>query len=148
MPADAPRIKLEGTRALGAAVVTYDRPRTIARRSAGDRRAATGAVLIRPYDEPLIIAGQGTAGLELARAGGADRGAALDAVLVCCGGGGLVAGCAVALTHHVPGIAVLRRRAGRLRRHRPLARRGRAAGQRAPAPARSATRCWPPCPAS
>ncbi len=96
MPADAPRIKLENTRALGAHVITYDRLKD-SRESIGAAIAAeTGAVLIRPYDEPLVIAGQGTAGLELARQA-AERGAALDAVLVCCGGGGLIAGCALPL---------------------------------------------------
>jgi len=105
MPADAPRTKLEGTRALGAEVVTYDRAvddREAIGRDIADR---TGAVLIRPYDDARIIAGQGTLGLELAEQA-AHIGARLDAALVCCGGGGLVAGCATALTHLVPGIAV------------------------------------------
>lgn len=105
MPADAPRAKLEGTRAWGATVVTYDRRRDD-REAIGDEIARrTGAVLIRPYDDPLIMAGQGTLGLELANQ--AERAhARLDAALVCCGGGGLVAGCSVALTHSLPGIAV------------------------------------------
>ena len=105
MPADAPKTKLEGTRALGADVVTYDR--VLDDREAIGRAIAErdGAVLIRPYDDPLIIAGQGTTGLELARQA-AQVGASLDAALVCCGGGGLIAGCAIALTHLVPGIAV------------------------------------------
>jgi threonine dehydratase len=105
MPADAPRTKLEGTRALGAAVVTYDR--AIDDREAIGREIAgrTGAVLIRPYDDALIVAGQGTLGLELADQA-ARLGAELDATLVCCGGGGLVAGCALALTHLIRGIAV------------------------------------------
>jgi threonine dehydratase len=105
MPADAPGTKLDGTRALGAEMVTYDRDRDD--REAIGRAIAQrdGAVLIRPYDDPLIIAGQGTAGLEMAEQA-ARIGASLDAALVCCGGGGLVAGCAVALTHLVPGVAV------------------------------------------
>ncbi|MFO1073133.1 MAG: threonine/serine dehydratase [Geminicoccaceae bacterium] len=105
MPADAPTTKLAGTRALGAEVVTYDR-------AAEDREAIgsaiaerDGAVLIRPYDEPLVMAGQGTAGLELAERA-ARRGCRIDAALVPCGGGGLIAGCATALTQLVPGIAV------------------------------------------
>ena len=105
MPADAPRTKLEGTRALGAEVITYDRfadDREAIGREVAER---TGAVLIRPYDDPLIVAGQGTVGLELAEQA-ARRDAVPDAVLVCCGGGGLVAGCAVALTHKAPGAAV------------------------------------------
>ena len=105
MPADAPKTKLEGTRALGADVVTYDRVRDD--REAIGRAIAErdGAALIRPYDDPLIIAGQGTTGLELARQA-TQVGASLEAALVCCGGGGLVAGCAIALTHLVRGIAV------------------------------------------
>ncbi|MGD9509403.1 MAG: threonine/serine dehydratase [Geminicoccaceae bacterium] len=105
MPADAPRTKLEGTRALGAEVVTYDRlgeDREAIGREIAER---TGAVVVRPFDDPCIIAGQGTVGLELAEQAAA-RGATLDAVTVCCGGGGLVAGCALALTHLVPGVAV------------------------------------------
>ncbi|MEK0085256.1 threonine ammonia-lyase [Benzoatithermus flavus] len=105
MPDDAPRMKLEGTRALGAEVVTYDRWRE-SREAIGEAIAArTGAVLIRPYDDPLVIAGQGTLGLEMAEQA-ARRGAKLDAALVCSSGGGLVAGCAVALIHCLPGIAV------------------------------------------
>lgn len=105
MPADAPRTKLDGTRALGASVITYDR--FVDDREAIGREVAerTGAILIRPYDDPLIVAGQGTVGLELAEQS-ARRAAMLDAVLVCCGGGGLVAGCAVALSGRVPGPAV------------------------------------------
>jgi threonine dehydratase len=105
MPADAPALKLEGTRALGAEVVTYDRWRE-SREAIGEAIAArTGAVLVRPYDDPLVIAGQGTVGLELAEQA-ARRGARLDAALVCCSGGGLVAGCAIALTHFLPEIEV------------------------------------------
>jgi len=62
-------------------------------------------VLIRPYDDPLIVAGQGTLGLELAEQASRSQ-ATLDAVLVCCGGGGLVAGCAVALATRAPAAAV------------------------------------------
>ena len=105
MPEDAPATKLAGTRTLGAEVMTYDR-------LSEDREAIgaviaerSGAVLIRPYDEPLVMAGQGTAGLELAEQA-ARRGCRLDTALVCCGGGGLIAGCATALTHVVAGIAV------------------------------------------
>ena len=105
MPADAPRTKLEGTRALGAEVITYDR-KTDDREAIGSEVAArTGATVIRPYDDPLIVAGQGTVGLELAEQAAA-RGVVLEAVTVCCGGGGLIAGCAIALTHLVPGVAV------------------------------------------
>lgn len=106
MPADAPAAKLEGTRALGAEVVAYDRAGGEDREAIGrDLAARAGAALIRPYDEPLVMAGQGTVGLELAGQA-ARRGCRLDAVLVCCGGGGLVAGCATALARLTPGAAV------------------------------------------
>jgi threonine dehydratase len=105
MPADAPLTKLEGTRALGAEVVTYDRDREDRAAIGAAIAERTGATLIRPFDDPLIIAGQGTCGLEIVEQA-ARRGARLDAALVCCSGGGLVAGCATALVHHVPGIEV------------------------------------------
>jgi threonine dehydratase len=105
MPADAPAIKIENTRAYGAEVRLYDRARE-SREAIGAKIAAqTGAALIRPYDDPRIVAGQGTAGLELveqAKAHGLD----VNVALVPCGGGGLVAGCALALTGAFPGIAV------------------------------------------
>ncbi|MCH7930915.1 MAG: threonine/serine dehydratase [Proteobacteria bacterium] len=105
MPADAPRIKIDGTRALGAEVVLYDRSRES--REAVSERIATerGLTLVPPYDDPRIIAGQGTAGLELAAQAFAID-AELDAVLSPCGGGGLIAGCALALSHRFPGAAV------------------------------------------
>jgi threonine dehydratase len=105
MPADAPRAKLDGTRALGASVVTYDRASEDREAIGRETAARTGAVLVRPYEDPLVIAGQGTVGLELADQAG-RQGVALDAAVVCCGGGGLVAGCAVALAERLPGIAV------------------------------------------
>ncbi len=101
MPADAPRIKLENTRALGAEVRTYDRYRedreAIARGIAGDK----GYVVVPPYDDPLIIAGQGTIGLEIAEDLG-RIGVAPDAVLAPCSGGGLVSGIATAVTTRYP----------------------------------------------
>lgn len=103
MPADAPRSKLAGTRAFGAEVVTYDRAREDRAAIAAEIAQRTGAVLIPPYDHRLVIAGQGTVGLELAEEA-ARRGERLDAALVCCGGGGLIAGCATALADRVPGI--------------------------------------------
>ncbi|WOJ94547.1 threonine/serine dehydratase [Congregibacter variabilis] len=95
MPEDAPAIKLENTRALGAQVITYDRYRD-------DREAISyalaerdGGVIIPSYDDPDIIAGQGTAGLEIFQDAAAQS-QSLDALLICCGGGGLTAGCALA----------------------------------------------------
>jgi threonine dehydratase len=105
MPADAPRMKLENTRALGAEVITYDRSRESREAIAAEVAERRRAVLIRPYDEPLVIAGQGTVGLELAEEAEAQE-LKLDAALVCCGGGGLIAGCALALRQHFPDIAV------------------------------------------
>jgi threonine dehydratase len=105
MPSDAPAIKVERTKASGAEVITYDRfgesREAIAEALARER----GAALVRPYDDPDIIAGQGTVGLELAHQAAAI-GAVPDAVLVPCSGGGLSAGIALALTHLVPGIRV------------------------------------------
>lgn len=93
MPADAPQIKLEITRANGAEVITYDRVRE-SREEIGARLAAErGATLIKPFDDPLVIAGQGTAGLEIA--------AELqpDIAFAPASGGGLAAGVALALPH-------------------------------------------------
>jgi len=104
MPCDAPALKLANTRALGAEVITYDRPGGENREAIGERLAEErGLTLIRPYDAPEVIAGQGTAGLEIAvdvRALGIER----ADVLVCCGGGGLTSGAALALEAEAPGL--------------------------------------------
>jgi threonine dehydratase len=93
MPSDAPEVKVANTRAYGAEVVLYDRA-SEDRDAIGERlRAERGLTLVRPFDEPLVIAGQGTCGLELR----ADLPPGVDEVLVCCGGGGLTAGVALAL---------------------------------------------------
>jgi threonine dehydratase len=96
MPSDAPLTKRERTKSYGADVVLYDRDRedreAIARRIADER----GATTVKPFDDPRVIAGQGTAGLEIAEQA-AEAGIELDAVIVNCSGGGLVTGCAVAL---------------------------------------------------
>ena len=105
MPADAPAIKIENTRALGAEVVFYDRHRESREEVAARLLEDSQATLVRPYDDPDIIAGQGTCGLEIARQAQAS-GARLDAALVCCGGGGLISGTATALCELIPGIAV------------------------------------------
>ena len=104
MPADAPKIKIENTRALGAKVVLYDRA-TEDRDEIGARLAGNELTLIKPYDEPLVIAGQGTTGLEIA-----EQAAELDVeiadVLVNCGGGGLTSGIALALEEKAPKMCV------------------------------------------
>lgn len=105
MPSDAPTPKVENTRTLGAEVVFYDRY-TESREDIGTAIAKErGATIVPPYDDPHIIAGQGTAGLEAAAQAGA-LGMPLDHALSPCGGGGLIAGCALALTNHFPAIGV------------------------------------------
>jgi len=105
MPEDAPKTKIENTKSYGAEVILYDR-------NSGDREALgeeisrdRSASLIRPYDDSRIIAGQGTVGLEIAEQA-RERDASLDAALVCCGGGGLISGCATALVHDVPEVEI------------------------------------------
>ncbi|WP_163848759.1 threonine ammonia-lyase [Pseudooceanicola aestuarii] len=105
MPADAPALKIANTRAHGAEVVLYDRA-TEDRDEIGARLARDRSLtLIKPFDEPQVIAGQGTTGLEIAEqaaATGIDR----ADVLVCCGGGGLTSGVALACAAHAPGLRV------------------------------------------
>jgi len=105
MPADAPAIKRANTEALGATVVPYDRFCDDRDAIGAEIAERTGATIVRPYDDPGIIAGQGTAGLEIARQC-RDLGITADAVLVCCGGGGLVSGTALALADAAPGVPV------------------------------------------
>ena len=103
MPADAPRLKIENTRALGAEVVLYDRATEDRDAIGASMAAARGLTLIKPFDEPQVIAGQGTTGLEIAaqaRALGVEQ----ADVLVCCGGGGLTSGIALALEADAPGL--------------------------------------------
>lgn len=102
MPEDAPALKLANTRALGAEVVTYDRAGGESREAIGQALSAErGLTLIKPYDEPMVIAGQGTTGLEIAEQA-AELGVTQGDVLVCCGGGGLTAGVALALEATAP----------------------------------------------
>ncbi len=102
MPSDAPTVKLEATRGYGAQIVLYDRQRedreAIARGIAEDR----GAVLVPPFDDPLVIAGQGTIGLELA-----EQWPELEMALIPVGGGGLIAGIATALKGVLPHVRVI-----------------------------------------
>jgi threonine dehydratase len=101
MPTDAPAAKLAATRGYGAEVVLYDRFTMNRAEIAHALAAERGATLVPPYDDPAIIAGQGTTALELIE----DVGP-LDVLLVCTGGGGLLSGCALAATKLSPGIAV------------------------------------------
>ncbi|WP_171232639.1 threonine/serine dehydratase [Ruegeria sp. HKCCA4812] len=103
MPSDAPQLKIDNTRALGGEVVLYDRANE-RREEIGEAIAAErGLTLIRPYDEPQVIAGQGTTGLEIARQA-AEIGVSQADVLICCGGGGLISGIALALEKHAPNL--------------------------------------------
>ena len=105
MPSDAPTLKIENTRALGAEVILYDRA-TEDRDAIGAKLAdERGLTLIKPFDNPLVIAGQGTTGLEIA-AQAAAEGVTSGDVLVCCGGGGLTSGIALALEEHAPDMRV------------------------------------------
>ncbi len=105
MPADAPAIKTRATKGWGATVVPFDRVADDREALARAEAERTGAALIPPYDDPRIIAGQGTCGLELAE-DAAAAGLVPDAVLVPASGGGLVAGCALAMEEMAPGAAV------------------------------------------
>jgi threonine dehydratase len=106
MPADAPAIKVENTKRLGAEIVLYDR-QTQSREAIGHRMSAErGATLVPSYDDPHVIAGQGTVGLEIIEQSADLIGGAPDAVLVPCGGGGLIAGCALAISSNSPATRV------------------------------------------
>jgi len=102
MPEDAPAAKREATRGYGAEIVTYDRwtenREEIGVRLAGERDLE----LVRPYDDPLVMAGQGTVALELL-----DAAPDLDVLIAPVGGGGLIAGCSTVAKSLVPGIRVV-----------------------------------------
>lgn len=99
MPADAPTVKIENTRAYGAEVILYDRATQNRDALGATLTAERGLTLIRPYDDPQVIAGQGTVGLEIA-AQAAAFGITEATVIACCGGGGLASGIALALEPH------------------------------------------------
>ncbi len=105
MPTDAPRIKLERTKSHGATIIPYDRERENREEIANAIAAETGAVLIPSYDDPFIIAGQGTSALEVTE-DTSELGIALDAYLVCTGGGGLLAGSCLVMDKLSPGTAL------------------------------------------
>src|SRR5260221_7879469 len=101
MPADAPRVKLEGTRSHGAEVILYSKGQNreeVTRKLSGER----GLPVIRPFNHPHIIAGQGTTAKELIEETGP-----LAALLVPCGGAGLLSGCAIAAKHLSPSCRVV-----------------------------------------
>lgn len=105
MPADAPRVKMEGTRNWGATVRTYDRYTESREAIAEDLANSSGATLVPAFDDPDIIAGQGTVGLELAQQL-EEAGSSADLLLVPCGGGGLLAGVSTAMRELSPGIEI------------------------------------------
>ena len=102
MPSDAPVVKREATAGYGAEVLLYDRSTTTREALAEKLSAERGAILIPPYDHPQVVAGQGTVGKELFEQVGK-----LDVLLVCCGGGGLLSGCAIAASALSPQCRVL-----------------------------------------
>jgi threonine dehydratase len=91
MPMDAPPVKIEATRGYGAEVVLYDKHKVDREAFARDLAQSRGLAVIPPFDHPRVVAGQGTAAKELIEETGK-----LDYLLVCCGGGGLLSGCAIA----------------------------------------------------
>jgi len=101
MPEDAPKSKIEATRARGAKIVTYNRFTESREALAAAILKDTGATLVPPFDHPMIMAGQGTAGLELLNEAGA-----LDALITPVGGGGLLSGCATIAKDLQPKIRV------------------------------------------
>lgn len=102
MPADAPAVKLLATRNYGAEVVTYDRG-TMKREAMTDKLVSEhGYTLIPPFNHPDVISGQGTAAKELI-----EEVSGLDALLVPCGGGGLLSGCAVYARKALPGCRII-----------------------------------------
>ena len=106
MPADAPRIKIENTRALGAETVLYDRVAGEDRDALGNQIASDRRLsLIKPFDNEEVIAGQGTTGLEIAEQA-VEFGVRAKNVIVCCGGGGFASGIALALEADAPNLRV------------------------------------------
>ncbi|QLE58355.1 threo-3-hydroxy-L-aspartate ammonia-lyase [Nostoc sp. TCL26-01] len=102
MPDDAPGVKQTATRSYGAEVILYNRQQTNREELAHNLASDRHLTLIPPYDHPHVIAGQGTTALELVQEVGE-----LDLLLVCCGGGGLIAGCAIAAKALFPNLRVI-----------------------------------------
>lgn len=105
MPEDAPQIKIDNTRGYGAEVVFFDRNKESREELVASISAGTNMTFAPPYDHPHTIAGQGTCGLEIAQQVD-ELGESLDNMLVCCGGGGLTAGVALALAEKSPATKV------------------------------------------
>jgi len=105
MPSNAPALKIANTKKLGARVITYDRNAEDREKIGEELARETGARLVRPYDDPWIIAGQGTVGLEIAEQC-QKQNLAPDAILAPAGGGGLIAGTSLAAAADLPGTKV------------------------------------------
>jgi len=102
MPENAPEVKLEATKGYGAEIISYDPETTVREELAAEIAEERGMTLIPSYDHPHVVAGQGTAGRELLQEAGP-----LDVLLVCCGGGGLLSGCALAADTLAPDCRVI-----------------------------------------
>jgi threonine dehydratase len=102
MPDDAPAVKQTATKSYGAEVILYNRQETNREELAQNLASDRSLTLIPPYDHPHVIAGQGTAALELVQEVNQ-----LDLLLVCCGGGGLISGCAIAAKALLPDVRVI-----------------------------------------
>jgi threonine dehydratase len=102
MPTDAPKVKLQATRGYGAEIVTYNASNEDRQKIAEKLASERGLTVIPPFDHPHVLAGQGTAAKELIEDAGP-----LDILLVPCGGGGLLSGCAIAAKHLSPGCRVI-----------------------------------------
>ena len=112
MPADAPAVKVAATRGYGAEVVLYDRATQVRETVGREIAEARGLALVPPYDHADVIAGQGTAALELfedvaSLHPSGHHGGALDALVVCVGGGGLLSGCGLVARALAPGCRVI-----------------------------------------
>jgi threonine dehydratase len=106
MPADSPRVKVEGVLSFGGEVRSYDRYRE-SREAIGEEIAATrGSVLVRPFDDPFVIEGQGTTGLEIVEQA-QEVGAGIDQLLCGASGGGLIAGINLTMAALAPDVPVI-----------------------------------------
>lgn len=106
MPADAPAMKVARTKAFGGEVIPYDRVKEDREAIAARICAERGAAMVHPFDDPDVMAGQGTVGLEIVEQAGLV-GARPDAVLVACSGGGLAGGISTAVKASLPSTKVL-----------------------------------------
>lgn len=147
MPSDAPRIKLQNTRDMGAEIVEYDRRRESREQIAARLATERGATLVPSYDDPDIIAGQGTTGLEIVEQA-AEHGLTLDDVVVCCSGGGLTAGIALAMAQLAPQAGVWTAEPAAYDDHRRSLAAGRRQRNEPDTPPSTAMRCLHRSPAN